>query len=143
MWQSISAGSATVEEAVKQFLPPCQAQCPINEDIQRTNVLISLLPEDTEVAEEGITQIGDYLFEKNPMFTVCGYVCGLCELACNYRSKGGAIRRRLLKRFISDTYADYLDVKEEFDIRKRKENVAIVGGGPAGRYCAYDLSKIG
>ncbi|MEJ2024393.1 MAG: hypothetical protein P8Y00_05180, partial [Deltaproteobacteria bacterium] len=91
MWQSIRNGTAGVEEAVRQFLPPCQAQCPINEDIQRTNVLISLLPEDPEDAEAGIIQIGDYLFEKNPLFTVCGYVCGLCELACNYRSKGGAI----------------------------------------------------
>ncbi len=143
MWQSVRNGTAGVEEAVRQFLPPCQAQCPINEDIQRTNVLISLLPDNPKEAEEGIIQIGNYLFEKNPLFTVCGYVCGLCELACNYRSKGGAIRRRLLKRFIADTYTNYLHEKEEFDIRKRKENVAVVGGGPAGLFCAYDLSKKG
>lgn len=143
MWKSISNGTAGVEEAVRLFLPPCQAQCPINEDIQRTNVLISLLPEDPETAGEGIIQIGDYLFQKNPLFTVCGYVCGLCELACNYRSKGGAIKRRLLKRFIADTYLEHMATKDEFDIRKHKENVAVVGGGPAGLFCAYDLSRRG
>jgi len=143
MWQTKYNGVAGVEEAVRQFLPPCQAQCPIGEDIQRTNVLISLLPEDPDKAGESIIQIGDYLFEKNPLFTVCGYVCGLCELACNYRSKGGAIKRRLLKRFIADTYTGYLETKEEFDIRKHKENVAVVGGGPAGLFCAYDLSRRG
>lgn len=143
MWETSSAGRATVEEAVKQFLPPCQIQCPINEDIQRTNVLISLLPEDPEKANLGVIQIGDYLHDKNPLFTVCGYVCGLCELECNYQSKGGAIRRRLLKRFISDTYTYHLDRKEEFDIVKHKENVAVVGGGPAGLMCAYALSGRG
>ena len=72
MWKTESIGSARVEDAVKQFLPPCQIRCPINEDIQRTNVLISLLPDDPDSAKEGIIQIGDYLYEKNPFFTVCG-----------------------------------------------------------------------
>jgi NADPH-dependent glutamate synthase beta subunit-like oxidoreductase/NAD-dependent dihydropyrimidine dehydrogenase PreA subunit len=118
-------------------------QCPINEDIQRTNVLISLLPDDPALATIGVIQIGDYLYERNPFFTVCGYVCGLCELECNYQSKGGAIKRRLLKRFITDTYTYYLDKKEEFNIIKNKENVAVIGGGPGGLMCAYDLSKRG
>ena len=143
MWKTVSAGATRVEPAVKQFLPPCQVRCPINEDIQRTNVLISLLPEDPELATDGVIQIGDYLYDRNPLFNICGYVCGLCELDCNYQSKGGAIRRRLLKRFVSDTYTYHLDRKEEFNIAKQKDNVAVVGGGPAGLMCAFDLSKRG
>lgn len=143
MWQTVSTRGAHIEEAVKQLLPPCQIKCPINEDIQRTNVLISLLPEDINSLKQGVIQIGNYLYEKNPFFNICGYICGLCELECNYKTKGGAIRRRLLKRFLSDYYTDYLKEKEEFDIIKDKENVAVIGGGPSGLMCAYVLSKKG
>ncbi len=143
MWNTVSKGAAAVERAVKQYLPPCQEQCPINEDIQRTNVLISLLPEDPSAAAPAILEIGDYLYDKNPLFPVCGYVCGLCELECNYHAKGGAIKRRLLKRFISDTYIPYLETREEWTLVKHRENVAIVGGGPAGLMAGYDLSKRG
>jgi len=143
MWKTTSSWGAHVEDAIKQMLPPCQIKCPINEDIQRTNVLISLLPEDIEAAKGGIIQIGDYLYEKNPFFNICGYICGLCELECNYKTKGGAIRRRLLKRFLSDYYTDYLNRKEELEIVRERENVAIMGGGPGGLMCAYFLSKLG
>src|SRR4030043_1950623 len=143
MWQTISTRGTHVEEAVKQLLPPCQIKCPINEDIQRTNVLISLLPDTDDAVKPGVIQIGDYLYEKNPFFNICGYICGLCELECNYKNKGGAIRRRLLKRFLSDYYTPYLKQKEELSIVKDKENVAVVGGGPGGLMCAYVLSKKG
>ena len=92
MWTTISTGVAEVEEAIKQLLPPCQIKCPVNEDIQRTNVLISLLPDDLETARQGILQISNYLYEKNPLFNICSYICGLCELECNYKKKGGAVR---------------------------------------------------
>ncbi len=143
MWKTTSSRGANVEDAIKQMLPPCQIKCPINEDIQRTNVLISLLPEAVEAAKEGIIQIGDYLYEKNPFFNICGYICGLCELECNYKVKGGAIRRRLLKRFLSDYYTDYLNQKEKLSTTRDRESVAIMGGGPGGLMCAYILSQRG
>jgi NADPH-dependent glutamate synthase beta subunit-like oxidoreductase/NAD-dependent dihydropyrimidine dehydrogenase PreA subunit len=143
MWTTTESRGAYVEDAVKQLLPPCQIRCPINEDIQRTNVLISLLPDKIHAARDGIIQIGDYLYEKNPFFNICGYICGLCELECNYKTKGGAIRRRLLKRFLSDTYTDYLNEKPERTNPKDWEDVAVIGGGPGGLMCAYTLSKQG
>lgn len=143
MWKIDTSERASVEPAIRQLLPPCQVRCPINEDIQRTNVLISLLPEDERSAKAGIIQIGDYLYDKNPFFNICGYICGLCELECNYKTLGGSIRRRLLKRFLSDHYTDYLKEKEPLPVTKDKEKVAIIGGGPGGLMCAYILSKKG
>jgi NADPH-dependent glutamate synthase beta subunit-like oxidoreductase/NAD-dependent dihydropyrimidine dehydrogenase PreA subunit len=143
MWKTEATGVPHVEPAVRQCLPPCQIKCPINEDIQRTNVLISLLPDDPDLAREGILQISDYLYDKNPFFNICGYICGLCELECNYLGKGGAIKRRLLKRFLSDVYTEHLRELGELKIVKDKEKVAVIGGGPGGLMCAYHLGKKG
>ncbi len=143
MWKTEPTGAARVETAVRQCLPPCQVKCPINEDIQRTNVLISLLPEDPKLAREGIVQIGDYLYDKSPFFNICGYICGICEQECNYLQKGGAIKRRLLKRFLSDVYTEHLKEVGELPVVKNKEKVAVIGGGPGGLMCAYHLAKRG
>jgi NADPH-dependent glutamate synthase beta subunit-like oxidoreductase/NAD-dependent dihydropyrimidine dehydrogenase PreA subunit len=143
MWKTDSTGVMHADMAVRQCLPPCQIKCPINEDIQRTNVLISLLPDDPDLAREGIIQISDYLYDKNPFFNICGYICGICELECNYADKGGAIKRRLLKRFLSDVYTEHLKERGKFKILKNKEKVAVIGGGPGGLMCAYHLSKRG
>lgn len=143
MWQLRTDELAQAEAAVKQTLPPCQVRCPIKESIQRTNVMISLLPNDPEKAKVGVIQIGDSLYERNPFFTICGYICGICERDCNYKSKGGAIKRRLLKKFLSDWYTPYLNEKKPLNVKKDREPVAVLGGGPAGLFCAWELSKKG
>ena len=134
--------SAIDEITGKDHLPPCQVACPMGTNIQRTNILISLLPTDTGIAYDEIIRIGDEIYEKNPLFPICGYVCGLCEKECNYKDEGGSIRRRLLERFISDYYLKYLDTKEKITANN-KTKVAVIGGGPGGLMSAYMLGKKG
>ena len=146
MVKSVSQ-EAQVEEVIdettgKVYLPPCQIACPIREDIQRTNVMISLLPLSAKEAYDQIIEIGDEIYEKNPLFTICSYICGLCEKECNYKDHTGAVRRKMLKRFLTDYYLSYLDTKPSLP-PPTKEKVAVIGGGPGGLMCAYILSKKG
>ena len=131
-----------LEDSGKVYLPPCQIACPVAEDIQRTNAMIALLPLDAEEAREQIIRIGDEIYEKNPLFTVCSYICGLCEKECNYKDQTGAVRRRMLKRLVTDYYLPYLKTKPAL-APPTKEKVAVIGGGPGGLMCACELSKKG
>jgi len=138
---------AQVEEVIDEatgrvYLPPCQIACPIGEDIQRTNAMIALLPLDIEEAHSQIIKIGDEIYKKNPLFPVCSYICGLCEKECNYKDHTGAVRRKMLKRFISEYYLPYLESKPALPY-PTKEKVAVIGGGPGGLMCAYMLGKMG
>jgi len=138
---------AKVEEVVNEtngkiYLPPCQIACPIGEDIQRTNAMISVLPLDAAAAYDRIIKIGDEIYEKNPLFTITGYICGLCEKECNYKDEAGAVRRRMLKRFLSDHYLPYLGTKPPLP-SPTKGKMAVIGGGPGSLMCAYMLSKNG
>jgi NADPH-dependent glutamate synthase beta subunit-like oxidoreductase len=137
-----------VEDAVdaaagKSLLAPCQIACPIGENIQRTNVFIASLPNYIKDAMPEMIRISDELFDSNPLFSVCGYVCGLCERECNYRDKGGAVRRRLLKRFLGDLYMAHLKGRPKMDVPRNNTKVAVVGAGPGGLMCAWELGKKG
>jgi len=130
------------EASGKVSLPPCQIACPVGEDIQRTNAMISLLPLDPEEASKQIIKIGDENYEKNPLFTICSYICGLCEKECNYKDHTGAVRRRMLKRLITDYYLPCLQTKPPM-AAPTKERVAVIGSGPGGLMCAYMLGEKG
>ena len=98
---------ALVEEAVSETsgkisLPPCQIACPMGEDIQRSHAMFALLPPDIKEASKQVIEIGNEIYEKNPLFPICSYVCGLCEKECNYKDQTGSVRRRMLVRIIGD-----------------------------------------
>jgi NADPH-dependent glutamate synthase beta subunit-like oxidoreductase/NAD-dependent dihydropyrimidine dehydrogenase PreA subunit len=131
------------EASGKVYLPPCQVRCPLKIDIQRNHVMISCLPLDEKEASSQILKIGDEVYDKNPLFPIlCSYICGLCEKECNYQDQTGAVRRKLLLRFIADYYLPYLEIKPSYAPPTR-EKVAVIGGGPAGLMCAYTLSRNG
>jgi NADPH-dependent glutamate synthase beta subunit-like oxidoreductase len=131
-----------INDAGKVYLPPCQTACPLGEDIQRSHAMIALLPRDAEEAAGQIIKIGDEIYDKNPLFLLCSYICGLCEKQCNYKDRTGAVRRRMLVKLIAEYYLSYLETKPPLPVPTR-EKVAVVGGGPGGLMCAYALSKKG
>ncbi len=133
-----------IDEATgKVYLPPCQVRCPLKIDIQRNHAMMSCLPLDNEEASRLILEIGDEIYDKNPLFPIiCGYICGLCEKECNYEDQTGSVRRKLLARFIAEHYLPYLETKPSFAPPTR-EKVVVIGGGPASLMCAYTLSKKG
>ena len=138
---------AQVEEVIgevsgKVYLPPCQIACPLGEDIQRSHAMLALLPPDLEEAAKQIIKIGNEIYEKNPLFPICSYICGLCEKECNYKDETGAVRRKMLVRLIAEHYLPYLETKPPLPAPTR-EKVAVIGSGPGGLMCAYELSKRG
>jgi len=146
--REIDKVASRIEEVIdeasgKVYLPPCQVRCPLKIDIQRNHAMISCLPLDGEEASNQILKIGDEIYDKNPLFPIiCSYICGLCEKECNYEDQTGAVRRKLLVRFIAEHYLPYLETKPSYAAPTR-EKVAVIGGGPAGLMCAYTLSRNG
>lgn len=139
---------AQVEEVINEtsgkiWLSPCQIACPLGIDIQRNHIRIAMLPLDAEAAAKEMAEIGKEVYQKSPLFPLlCAYICGLCEKECNYKDETGAVRRRMVMRLIAKEYVGYLKTAPALP-KPTKDKVAVIGGGPGGLNCAYELTKMG
>jgi glutamate synthase (NADPH/NADH) small chain len=93
--------------------------------------------------EEAVRQI----YRTNPLANVCGRVCTRrCETACSIGRRGEPISIRWLKRYAMDKVSHERIKQIASEGRNTTESgkkVAIVGAGPAGLTCAYDLARQG
>nr|MBC7245313.1 FAD-dependent oxidoreductase [Chloroflexota bacterium] len=114
--------------------PPCNRACPAGEDI---------------VQYVGMVNKGNYeealqrILEENPFPGVCGRVCPHpCEHECNRTQLGGAIAIHALERFLADLpRARTLPILKP--VASSAAQVAVIGSGPAGLSCAYQLARRG
>lgn len=112
-------------------LPPCMAACPIRTDARR--YIQAIANGDFEEALRVI-------YEVNPIPGVCGRICSRpCEKECRRGSVDEPLAIAHLKRVAFEN--------AEVDLNpsplKYREKIAIVGSGPAGLCCAYELRKLG
>ena len=112
---------------------PCRHACPIGIDI----------PTAFYRASQGDIDgaLHTYL-QDNPLPGVCGRVCyHPCEMECNRGHFDESLNIRSLERFLSDQ--GHVDITRYFPIHSKKENIAVIGSGPAGLGAAYHLARLG
>jgi NADH-quinone oxidoreductase subunit F len=126
VWRSM------VTDARRDPIAPCQEACPAGTDAGRYVGLIGQGHYDEAYAVAA---------EVNPFPSVCGWICTApCETACRRGTLDEPIAIRRLKRFAVE--AGKLP-PAAVPKKRRKEKVAIVGGGPAGMSAAYYLARLG
>jgi len=121
-----------------QRTPPCQNSCPAGEDIRGWLDVVRGL--DKPAA--GVTW-QEHAFRRltraNPFPGVMGYVCPApCEDGCNRRSVDEHVGINAVEQFVGEAAlkAGYQFAKP---VKESGKKVAIVGGGPGGLACAYQL----
>ena len=107
---------------------PCSAFCPAGNDV--VGFVQAAARDDMEAAAR-------ILKRTTPLAGVCGRVCPApCMEGCNRAELDGAVNVRGLERWVSDRAP--LVSTEAKTPRKRLE-IALVGGGPAGLGAAHEL----
>ncbi len=132
-----------------QSTPPCQGSCPAGEDIRGYLGIVR----GTEKVPNGadgkpIMPWQEYawrrLTEANPFPSVMGRVCPApCESGCNRNEVEDHVGINSVEHFLGE-YAIANKLKyNKPNVKSSGKKVAILGGGPAGLSCAYQLVKMG
>jgi NADPH-dependent glutamate synthase beta subunit-like oxidoreductase len=121
--------------------PPCSDACPSGEDIRGINNIMRGVEEKNagDRPEAAFRRLTD----ANPFPFVMGQVCPApCQDKCNRQHRDETVSINTVEHFLG-RYA--IDNKLSFPTPEKEsgKNVAVVGGGPAGLSCAYQLRRLG
>ncbi|MBN2373769.1 FAD-dependent oxidoreductase [bacterium] len=112
-------------------VPPCQAACPIHQDVR--GYLSAIASGDFDKAMRVIK-------ETNPLPFICATICAHpCEDECRRKNADDALSIRSLKR----AAVDFGSMPRPSPVPKNGEKVAIIGSGPSGLTAASDLACLG
>lgn len=116
--------------------PKCVSACPVSVRI----------PEFiAAVAAGDFTRASSVIAEDSSLPAVCGRVCPQetqCEGSCILGVKSEPVAIGKLERFVADWTRSH-GVRKVVKAPANGFKVAVVGSGPAGLACAYDLAKAG
>ena len=107
--------------------------------------LHNLIPEWNDLAWRGLWEEAQgRLAMTNPFPEITGRVCpALCEKACNLGLHDAPTTIRDNERAIADKAFDLGLVKAPRPRATSGKSVAVVGSGPAGLACAWELTRVG
>ncbi len=147
--RSHSAGGSSVESSPLRPVqvpktPPCADGCPNETNIREFLTTISWSDDNGGNHPEAFEKAWNILTEKNPFPSVCGRVCPHpCEGNCNRTHKDSAVSINNLERFVGDFALQNNFAFKRISEEKYPEKIAVIGAGPSGLSCAYQLTRRG
>ncbi len=124
--------------------PPCVGGCPNDADIRGWITTIAQAEAYGRTNEQALEAAWFKIADRNPFPAICGRVCPHpCETDCNRKNKEGAVAINALERFVGDFGIDRGLALKKLAEGKRPERIAVIGSGPAGLSCAYQLARRG
>ncbi len=115
--------------------PPCGQSCPASEDIQGWLALAS--EQQWETAWRKLT-------ERNPFPATMGRICyHPCEQACNRGHLDSVVNIHAVERHLGDLAIANRWRHAPLDELPKRQRIAVVGAGPAGLSCAFQLVRRG
>jgi len=147
--RSASSGSSSRETSPLRPIhqlkrAPCSIGCPNHTKVRTILTTIAQTEDAGRTYEESFEMAYNLFIEKNPIPATIGRVCPHpCESECNRQYKEGSLAINNVERFIGD-YA----IENSLPIGKLTEDtfdekIAVIGGGPAGISCAFQLARRG
>jgi NADPH-dependent glutamate synthase beta subunit-like oxidoreductase/Pyruvate/2-oxoacid:ferredoxin oxidoreductase delta subunit len=124
--------------------PPCISHCPNEADIRGWLTTIAQAEAYGRTNEQALELAWKQITDRNPFPAICGRVCPHpCEADCNRKNKDGAVAINAMERFVGDFGISKGLKLTRLSEEKYPEKIAIIGSGPAGLSCAYQLSRRG
>lgn len=126
-------------------LPPCRFECPSSEDIRGYLTVIAQAGDFKRDMDESLDEAWRILTDKNPMPATHGRICPHpCESGCNRNEKeDGAVAINNMERFIGDHGISRGLKLVKLTDETKKQKIAVIGSGPSGLSCAYQLARRG
>ena len=125
-------------------MPPCRNSCPSGNRVREFLTTIAQAERLGKSADQAMEEAWHIYTDTSPFPAVCGRVCpALCESECNRREFEGAVNVNKVERAIGDFGIEKGLKLKALTEEERPRKVAVIGSGPSGLSCAYQLARRG
>jgi len=146
---AFSGGSRSREQSplrpkYAEKMPPCRDTCPSGNRIREFVTTLAQAERLGKSTEQAFQQAWETYTDTSPFPAVCGRVCPApCETECNRKEIEGAVNINKIERIIGDFGIEKKLALKTLTDEKKPQKVAVVGAGPSGLSCAYQLVRRG
>ncbi|MFC1500372.1 NAD(P)-binding protein [Candidatus Zixiibacteriota bacterium] len=124
--------------------PPCSDTCPSGNRIRSFLTTIAQAELLGKSTDDALREAWEIYTDTSPFPSVCGRVCPApCETGCNRVDLEAPVAINKVERSIGDFGLEHGLPLVKLSDEARPEKVAVIGAGPSGLSCAYQLARRG